>query len=152
MFVKVFKFSVLIFFIFIFPLCSLVPVNRFQVDEKNLALNGYDAVAFQTQKQALPGKNEISYKFKGATFIFSSQENRALFTQNPEKYAPRYGGHCAYGMTWGLIFEGRAEAWHVHDGKLYLYNSKQIRDDSIKDKSEIKTADRWWSWRWFKTE
>jgi len=152
MHIKAFQITLLLFIILVFELCSLVPVNRFQVNEKNLALNGYDAVAFQTQKQAVKGKNEISLKFKGATFNFSSQENLKLFKQNPGKYAPRYGGHCAYGMTWGLVFEGKPEAWHVHNGQLYLYNSKSIRDDSIKDKSEINTADRWWSWRWFKTE
>ena len=45
---------------------------------------------------------------------------RALFTANPTRYAPRYGGYCSLGLAAGEYAIGDPEAWSIVDGKLYL--------------------------------
>ncbi len=84
------------------------------------AIKGYDPVAYFTDAKPVQGKKEITYDWQGATWHFSSQDNLALFRENPEKYAPQYGGFCAYGVANGYAVKIDPEAWAIVDGKLYL--------------------------------
>ena len=69
----------------------------------NIAVGGYDTVAFFTVKRALQGKREFSVEWMGEKWLFASAENLALFKANPEKYAPQYGGHCAWCVSENCI-------------------------------------------------
>lgn len=71
--------------------------------QEGIAISGFDTVAFFTEKKALQGKPEHSYEWMGAKWLFSGQQNLDLFKANPEKYAPQYGGHCAYGASEGYV-------------------------------------------------
>ena len=72
-------------------------------DQNGLALKGYDAVAYFDQGKAVAGKKDFEHSWMGATWRFSSVENRDLFAKNPEKYAPQFGGYCAFGVTGGYL-------------------------------------------------
>jgi hypothetical protein len=39
------------------------------------------------------GKSEFSFKWNDAKWLFASAGNRDLFTADPERYAPQYGGY-----------------------------------------------------------
>ncbi|WP_040496679.1 YHS domain-containing (seleno)protein [Fulvivirga imtechensis] len=91
------------------------------VDENNLAVGGYDVVAYFSGK-ATKGKAAVSVVHKGATYHFSSKENKAAFRKNPEAYLPQYGGYCAWGVAEkSSKFPVDPETFKVLDGKLYLF-------------------------------
>ena len=87
---------------------------------KKTALGGYDAVAYFEEGKAVPGKKEITTTWKDATWRFASEKNRDTFAADPEKYAPQYGGYCAYAVSQGATAHGDPKQWTIVDGKLYL--------------------------------
>ncbi|WP_121067841.1 YHS domain-containing (seleno)protein [Chachezhania antarctica] len=98
-------------------------------DETGYAVSGYDVVAYrdleqappgQSQPEAVRGKADITAEHNGATFAFSTEENRAKFLENPDYYAPQYDGHCAYGVAKGGKVPGNPHLWRIVDDKLYL--------------------------------
>lgn len=84
------------------------------------AVGGYDAVAYHTQGEAVPGDSAITLSHEGATWRFASEENRAAFEANPDAYAPEYGGHCAWATAQGYLAQGDPEIWRIFDGRLFL--------------------------------
>ncbi|MEL6451487.1 MAG: YHS domain-containing (seleno)protein [Pseudomonadota bacterium] len=99
------------------------------VDETGFAVSGYDVVAYfdldakpvgQTQTPAVPGNADITAAYNGATFAFSTVENRDKFVANPAKYAPQYDGHCAYGVAKGGKVPANPNLWRIVDGQLFL--------------------------------
>jgi len=91
--------------------------------DQNGAIRGYDPVAYFTQRAPVKGSKEFRHEWRGATWYFASAENRDRFAADPDGYAPRYGGYCAYGVALGSAPEIDPRAWSIVDGKLYLnYN------------------------------
>ena len=89
---------------------------------EGVAIRGYDTVAFFTQKKAVQGSPEYSFDWAGAKWLFISDENLQKFRQNPEQWAPQYGGHCALGMAEGYVSKKPTSGdFEVIDGKLYLF-------------------------------
>jgi YHS domain-containing protein len=91
------------------------------------AIRGYDPVAYISEGRAIKGKPDISHSWNGAVWHFSSEENRAAFVSSPEKYAPAYGGYCAYAVANGYTATTDPEAWSVVDGRLFLNFSQGIK-------------------------
>lgn len=90
--------------------------------EKKVAIQGYDPVAYFTQKKAVKGKSTIASSYEGVTYNFSSQANKDTFVKNPVSYEPQYGGWCAYAMgATGEKVEIDPETFKIVDGKLNLY-------------------------------
>lgn len=109
------------------------------------AIKGYDPVAYFTEEKPVMGKTEFAYTWKDAKWYFSSVENLKKFKENPESYAPQYGGYCAYGVAQGYAVKIEPEAWEIVEGKLYLnYNLKVQNDWQLKKKEYISTANRNW--------
>ncbi len=112
---------------------------------KNGAIQGYDPVAYFKDGSPVKGNKEISTTWMGAKWFFSSNENLNLFESDPEKYAPQYGGYCAYGVAKGGLYKTEPEAWKIVDGKLYLNYSLKIQKDWEEDISGfIVSADKKW--------
>ena len=95
--------------------------------QNGVAADGHDTVAYFTEGKAVKGDAKFQHTWNGAKWNFSSAANRDLFAANPEKYAPQYGGFCAYGVASGYKPKVVGEAWHIHEGKLYLNYSLDIR-------------------------
>ena len=109
------------------------------------AIRGYDTVAYFTEGKAVKGKPQFTHEWKGAKWRFASAENRDLFKADPEKYAPQYGGYCAYAVSKGYTASTDPEAWTIHKGKLYLNYSKSVMATWRKDKDgRITKADKNW--------
>ena len=97
------------------------------------AIKGYDPVAYFTEGKPVKGDGDYSLKWNGATWNFSSAENLRAFTDNPEQYAPQYGGYCAWAVSQGYTAKIDPDAWTVHDGKLYLNYSTGVRSQWLQD-------------------
>lgn len=114
----------------------------------NVAINGYDAVAYFTDGKATKGSGENEIIWQGALWHFASPEHRKLFEADPSRYAPQFGGWCAAGMAEGEYVQVDAEAWAIVDGKLYLNYSRKVRDKWQDNRSEsIAKAERTWAER-----
>jgi len=92
-----------------------------------LAIRGYDPVAYFQQSQPVKGSPQISHQWMGATWQFASTENLDRFQAEPQRYAPQYGGYCAYAVSKGRTASIDPEAWKIVDGKLYLNYSKGVQ-------------------------
>ncbi|MEQ8895688.1 MAG: YHS domain-containing (seleno)protein [Roseovarius sp.] len=109
------------------------------------AIGGYDPVAYFTQGAPVKGKPAHTVAWRGAEWRFATAANREAFEANPEAYAPQYGGYCAYAASKGAVAPTSPDAWTVHDGKLYLNYSRNVRDIWSEDiPGNIAKADANW--------
>ena len=104
---------------------TLEKEGLFGYEPNGVAIRGYDTVAYFTKGMPVAGNDTFTTQWSGATWKFSSQEHLDLFVAEPEKYAPQYGGYCAYGVAQESLVKIEPEQWSIIDDKLYLnYNSK----------------------------
>jgi YHS domain-containing protein len=89
-------------------------------DHNDVILAGHDAVAYFTQNKAVVGNSQYTAQHEGAVYRFASEENRDLFRSSPNKYAPAYGGFCAFGTTFGKKFDVDGKAFQIVEGRLYV--------------------------------
>lgn len=109
------------------------------------AIRGYDVVAFFTVSTPVKGEEQYSFVWKNSIWLFSSLENKELFQNKPEKYAPQYGGYCAYGMSGGYKAPTVIETWKIVDQKLYFNYSLKVQELWNKDiPGHIQKADGNW--------
>ncbi len=114
-------------------------------ERNNLAIEGYDPVAYFTEKRAVKGSSEFRSDFQGSTFQFASAAHRDAFATDPSKYAPQYGGYCAYGMAKGYKASIDPAAFTVVGNKLYLNYSEAVRSQWLLDiPGYIRKADVNW--------
>ncbi len=110
------------------------------------AIRGYDPVAYFTESKAVKGSAEFTINWNGATWRFASAANRDAFADHPTRYAPQYGGHCAFAMSSGKLVQTDPEAWHIVDGKLYLNYSKRVQRRWLQDvPGYVAKADAQWT-------
>lgn len=98
-----------------------------------VAIRGADPVAYFTQNAFVQGAATHALDWGGATWNFASADNKALFMADPKAYAPEFGGYCAYAASKGALADGDPEAWTIHNGKLYLNFSKNVRTIWLED-------------------
>ncbi|MFK7858440.1 MAG: YHS domain-containing (seleno)protein [Granulosicoccus sp.] len=107
------------------PVNTLEKKGLFGYKPSGIAIRGYDTVAYFTQGAPVEGLESISTEWEGATWQFSTQEHLELFEAEPAKYAPQYGGYCAYGVAQDGLVKIEPENWTIVDDKLYLnYDDK----------------------------
>lgn len=115
----------------------------FQTD--GIAINGSDAVAYFAEEGPVEGSSEFTFDYMGATWLFASAENRDTFAADPAKYAPQYGGYCAYAVSRGYTASTDPKAWSIYEGKLYLNYSRPVRAIWATAKaSNVEAADANW--------
>lgn len=110
-----------------------------------VAINGYDPVGYFTEGKAIKGSSEHVSDWDGAVVQFASAENKAMFDADPVKYAPKYGGYCAYAVSKGYTASTDPEAWSIHEDRLYLNYSKSVRALwAVRKSHHIEQADANW--------
>ena len=114
-------------FLALFLFAGFAKAASVNVDANGLALQGYDPVAYFSENAAVKGGASVTAEYNGSKYQFKNAENRDLFLANPSKYAPQYGGYCAYAASKGALAKGDPEAWTIYEGKLYLNFSKSVR-------------------------
>lgn len=113
--------------------------------ENGIAVDGSDVVAYFTQNAPVAGDPAITADYMGATWRFASEANRDAFTADPARYAPQYGGYCAYAVSQGYTAPTVPEAWSIVDDKLYLNFSTSVRSRWERDiPGHIAAADANW--------
>ncbi len=130
---------------------SLFSMNSFAKSEiatayfSDDAVSGYDVVAYFTQGKPVEGREKFSVEYKDALWSFSSQEHLDLFNAEPEKYAPQYGGYCAWSVAQGNSAGADPLVWKIIDNKLYLNYDVEVQQMWLKDSANfIIQADKNW--------
>lgn len=101
----------------------------------DVAVSGYDPVAYFTVGEPTKGSADFESTYQGATYRFASAENKATFDANPASYAPQYGGYCAWAISQGKKASGNVKFWAIEDGKLYLNYNKGVKKKWDKDRA-----------------
>lgn len=99
----------------------------------DLAVGGYDAVAYFEEGKPVKGAKEFAFSYDGATWLFSSADNLDQFKEDPDAYAPQYGGYCAWAVAQGYTAPGNPKNWSVRGGKLYLNYDSGVQAKWLKD-------------------
>ena len=111
----------------------------------DLALSGYDTVAYFREGKPVKGNDDFTTEYKDAQWQFKNQANLDAFLLAPDSYAPQYGGYCAWAVAENNTAKGDPKQWHITNGKLYLNYNAEIRAKWLKDKDAlIVTADKNW--------
>lgn len=149
------KIALMLFFFVAHCLTSAAQVNdplrkkHFNL-EGNIAIKGYDPVAYFLQGKAVKGSKDKAVFHQGVVYYFSSLANKEAFKQNPGKYEPEYGGWCAYAMgAENEKVDVDPKTFKIVNGKLYLFYNKHFNNtlpEWNKDESNLKTkADKNWA-------
>lgn len=114
-------------------------------DRRGVAIDGTDPVAYFTEGRPVPGRADLTAEWNDATWRFSTAANRDAFLANPARYAPQYGGYCAWAVAQGYTASTVPEAWAIVDDKLYLNFSRSVQRQWAEDPAgNIAAADRNW--------
>jgi hypothetical protein len=121
------------------------PAPRINKDRTLVALRGYDVVAYFTDAKPVAGRAEFEHRWQGARWRFDTAEHRDLFAAAPEKYAPQYGGFCAWAVSRNYTAPVDPKAWTIVNGRLYLNYSLDVQDTWSQDRAgNIAKADANW--------
>lgn len=93
----------------------------------SVAIRGIDPVAYFSEERPVEGSRDFAFDWRGATWLFSSQSNLEAFQTDPERYAPQYGGYCAWAVANGYTASTDPEAWTIFEDKLYLNYSLSVQ-------------------------
>ncbi len=97
------------------------------------AIRGYDPVAYFTRGEPVKGSRDFETEWNGAAWRFASAEHLELFLADPERYAPQYGGYCAWAVANNYTASTQPEAWSLHEDRLYLNYSLGVRSQWEQD-------------------
>lgn len=111
----------------------------------NTGAGGYDTVSYFEEGKPTQGSRDYTTEYQGATWRFASADNLARFQADPQRYAPAYGGYCAWAVAEGYLAKGDPNHWAIRDGRLYLNFNQSVQDRWLKDTAGfIQTADGNW--------
>lgn len=115
------------------PINTLEKSGLFGYKPSGVAIRGFDTVAYFTDDMPVEGSENFTTEWQGATWKFASQQHLDMFKENPEKYAPQYGGYCAYGVAQDSLVKIEGDNWTIVDEKLYLNYDDKLQDKWEKD-------------------
>jgi YHS domain-containing protein len=129
----------------ILALVLLVPAAAQAKDPVNetflgVAIDGADPVAYFDEDRHVEGRSEFEVEWQGATWRFASADRRDRFEAEPEKYAPQFGGYCAWAVSQGYTAPIDPEAFTIVDGKLYLNYDEDIQAKWQTDRAALIAA------------
>ncbi len=129
----------------LFSCAKTASISSVNMDSEGVAIKGYDPVAYFTEKRPVKGVSEFEYVWHGARWRFENASHLEAFSRNPERYAPRYGGYCAYAVSQGKIVDIDPDSWTSFEERLYLNLNKDVQKLWEKDMQRyIQMADRNW--------
>lgn len=109
------------------------------------AVGGYDLVSYHQDSGPVRGTGFHTTQYKGVTYLFADEANKATFAAAPEKYLPAYNGYCAYGLALGQKFNSDPTVYEIIGGTLYLNLDGDIQKEWAKDiQGNIRKADQNW--------
>lgn len=134
--ILIFSLAAIILSVTIFALSGKIAPLSWQLwgeinQQSGVGLRGYDVVSYHTQEEPRLGNDEISSHWKGADWHFISVKNKAIFDSDPERYAPSYGGFCAFAVLKQFTADVDPTVWYIKNGKLYLFASDRPKNDWV---------------------
>jgi YHS domain-containing protein len=125
------------------PALAKPPVNASYLG--SVAIEGADPVAYFTEKKAVKGAAAFKHRWNGAEWRFKNAANRDAFAADPQKFAPQFGGYCAWAVSQGYTAKGDPQHWKIVGGKLYLNYDGRVQKTWEKDvPGNIAQGDRNW--------
>jgi hypothetical protein len=122
-----------------------LPAVRLNVDKMQVMVHGYDVVSYFVNQRPEKGLESVEYRWQGAKWRFASAEHLALFRQTPERFAPQYGGFCAWAVSRGATADIDPEAWTIASDRLFLNYSKAVQKQWLVDRDgNIANGDANW--------
>ncbi len=110
-----------------------------------LAISGFDPVAYFTDSRPVAGEPRFEHRFAGVVWRFHNEGNLAAFADDPDVYAPRYGGYDPVALARGVVLPGNPLFWIVSGERLYLFFDSAARDRFAADpKAAIDAAEEKW--------
>lgn len=116
--------------------------------ESRLMLEGHDAVAYFTRKDAVKGDTAIALEHQGVVWRFASEENRTAFERDPKAYMPQFGGFCSNGINYAIPWGGGGgpNSWRIYRGRLYVFGGQKARDHfEIDTELNLERAHKYWN-------
>ena len=95
--------------------------KAYNIDNSNIALEGYSPVSYLDLGIAEKGLKQFKVEHDKIIYYFTSAEQKRKFEQNPQQYLPQYGGYCAFGIYAGAKFRPNPDNFIVKDGAYYLF-------------------------------
>lgn len=139
------KHSILVSLLFFFTTTAVFSQKSEIFEKDGMAIKGYDVVAFHTDAKAIKGSQTFTYRWKDTNWLFENQAHLDMFKKDPEKYAPQYGGYCAYGTADGHKAPTETDTWTVKDEKLYFNYNKKVQENWKKNiPGYVEKADKHW--------
>ncbi|GGB21240.1 YHS domain-containing (seleno)protein [Agarivorans gilvus] len=124
---------------------SLSFASAVNLGENDVAIHGYDPVAYFVNNKPVEGSAKYTATHEGAIYRFSSAENRDMFKANADKYAPQFGGYCAMGVALNKKLDVDPAAFYIKGDKLYLNLNKTVQKKWLEDvPGNLKIANRVW--------
>lgn len=116
-----------------------------QLDDKGVALGGYDPVSYFADGKPVKGQEKIEATYNGALYHFASETHREIFEKDPAKYVPAYGGYCGYAASIGKVRPANPLIWSIVDGQLIVQHTPSAAELWAKDVPGNKVkADKYW--------
>lgn len=124
---------------------SVGAADHLAVAGDGVAIRGYDPVAYFTFGKAMPGNPSFEHSWDGARWWFANAEHLELFSADPERYAPRFGGYCTGGLSLGYKIVADPENWYIADGDLHLHHTPEGRERALANLDSVlpKAAETW---------
>lgn len=110
------------------PIVAAEPAPAVHASAQGIAIGGYDTVAYFTDGRPVLGSAQFEHRWNGATWRFASAAARDRFAADPEAYAPRFGGYCAWAVSQNYIAPGDPNIWRIVDGRLYFNFNERARE------------------------
>lgn len=97
---------------------------------ERMMLEGHDAVAYFTRNDAVPGDSAHQVEHAGVVWRFASEEHKARFLREPDRYMPQFGGYCSNGINYAIPGGGGGgpNTWRIYLGRLYVFGGQKARD------------------------
>lgn len=115
------------------------------LNNDGVAIEGYDPVAYFTDAKPVKGDPAFRSTYQGAVYQFASAGHKAIFDEAPARYAPQYGGYCAYAASIDTISPIDPRYWEIVDGRLLLQHNQKAWDLWHKDAAgNLAKADGHW--------
>ena len=129
----------------VFSISAVSAKSLVNVDKKGVGIREHDPVAYFTENKAVKGSPQFQSSFEGVIYYFASAENKATFDSNPAKYAPQFGGFCAWAVSRGYTAPIDPNAFQIVNGRLLLQYSLRVRKDFSQDpEGNLRQADANW--------
>lgn len=95
-----------------------------------LAVRGFDVVSYFTGDGVpVEGTEDLTVSYQGFDYRFANQDNADAFVAEPAKYAPAYGGYCAWAIGANdALAPGDPNVYEIVDGTLYLNFNEDVQD------------------------